>query len=39
MIVTYYPSSKNIHNLKDMELNFVQNSKYFSKISKILYNM
>jgi hypothetical protein len=32
MIVTYYPSSKNTHNLKDMEFKFFKNSKYFLKL-------
>jgi hypothetical protein len=30
MITTYYPSLKNTHNLKDMELQKFRNSKYFS---------
>jgi hypothetical protein len=38
MIITYYPHSKNIHNLKDVTFNFSLNSKYFSnsKFSKVL---
>jgi len=31
MIENYYPSSKNTHNLKDMEFKKKFNSKYFSK--------
>ncbi len=31
MIETYYPSSKNTHNLKDMEFKILKNSKYFPK--------
>jgi len=33
MIVTYYPHSKNNQNLKNKELKFIRNLKYFSKIS------
>jgi hypothetical protein len=31
MIITYYPHSKNIHNLKIMEFESLRNSKYVSK--------
>jgi hypothetical protein len=31
MIVTYYPYSKNSHNLKVMEFEIFRNSKYVSK--------
>jgi hypothetical protein len=33
MIATYHPTSKNTHNLKDMENFNLKKSKYFSKIS------
>jgi hypothetical protein len=31
MIITYYPHSKNTHNLKIMEFESFRNSKYVSK--------
>jgi len=31
MIITYYPYSKNTHNLKVVEFEFFRNSKYVSK--------
>jgi hypothetical protein len=34
MIATYYPSSKNTHNLKDMEFLNFKNSKYFSNFQE-----
>jgi hypothetical protein len=41
MIVTYYPRSKNIHNLKDMKLFFLEIQSIFQIkfFSRVFYHM